>query len=183
MHTFQTVADLIQENWESDLPDTVLDCLRPLDGKMVTARILDKLPGGKDAWVLERQYGMTHLKSREYYNNGGNSGVSLLLAHTTASFPINVREIEEKNPAYFSARKERNHARIEVRNDKAALDKMASILNRIEKAKAELVIAFAAFDELTEYGAPFSQDRYEFERSAGMRVTPRGKGEERIQLQ
>lgn len=182
MHTFQTVYDLILEHRESDEPDAILEALKSFDGKMVSTRILDKMPGGKDKWILERRYGMTHIKSREYYNNGGNSGISLLLAHTEASFPFNWNELESKNPAYFSGRRERNHARMEVMNNKEQLEKMASILNRIERAKSELIAAFAEFDTMTEYGAPFSQDNYELERACKMRVTPRGKSEERIQL-
>jgi hypothetical protein len=65
-HDFNTVSELIQDNWESEIPDRVLTALRPLDGKPVTKRLLDKLPGGKDEWILERAYGMTHIKNKVY---------------------------------------------------------------------------------------------------------------------
>lgn len=67
-------------------------------------------------------------------------------------------------------------------NDKLLLQRMATVLNRVEAAKAELKAAIAAFDELTEYGEKLYPDRFEFERVAGLRVTPRGSGETRIQL-
>ena len=170
-HTFQTVSDLVQENWESDLPDAVLEALRPLDGKNVTTRILDKLPGGRDKWILERAYGMTHLKNKVYAFSQGSErgGVSLILDWREDSFPLDIRKVEEKNPAYFSARKERNHKRMEARNTKELLDKMATAMNRVEAAKAEFEKAKAHLESLTEYGAPFEPDRYAIEGACGLR--------------
>ena len=183
IHTFQTVHDLVQENWESELPDRVLEALRPLDGKMITTRILDKLPGGKEVWILERAYGMTHLKTREYYNNGGMSGISLYLGYREDSFPLDIKYLEEKNPAYFSGRKRRNHTRMEVMNTKAELEQMAAVMNRIEQAKAELQAAFDEFDKLTDYPeGRFNQDRLKLEKACGMRITPYHSGETRIDL-
>jgi hypothetical protein len=169
-HTFQTVADLLQENWESDLPDKVMEALRPFDGKMVTTRMLEKLPGGKGQWVLERAYGMTHIKNRDYWMTHGNAknGVSLLLGHTEASFPFEWAKLAEKNPAYFSGRKERNHARMGARNTKDLLDRMAAAMNRVERANLELEAARKEFEELAGYGQPFAPDRYRLEDECGL---------------
>lgn len=169
-HTCNTVADLVQERWESEIPDTVLDALKPLDGKPVTKRLLAKLPGGETEWILERAYGMTHLKNRAYVKTQGNNGISLLLDWKTDAFPLDVREVEKRNPAYFSARKERNHARMEVRHNRELLSKMATILNRIEQAQKEIADAKAEFEELVAYGKPFAQDRHALERACGLRT-------------
>lgn len=171
MHTFNSVSELVFDNWESDLPDKVLAALRPLDGKPVTKRILDKLPGGKHEWILERAYGMTHIKNKAYVDSHGSQkgGVSLILDWREDAFALNVNFVEEKNPAYFSARRERNHARMEVRNNKQLLDEMAAIMNRIESAKAEFEAAKAEFKSLADYGEPFHQDYFELERACGLR--------------
>jgi hypothetical protein len=175
-HTHQTVRDILQANWESDLPDKVLDALRPLDGKPVTKRLLDKLPGGKEEWILERAYGMTQLKNRAYvdHSGSGKGGVSLLLDHREDAFPLDVARMVEKNPAYFSARVERNHARMEAMNTKPLLDAMANVMNRIEQAAAELIAAKEAFEVLTEYGKPFRPDNFDLERACGLRKESNG---------
>jgi len=183
MHTFNSVSELIRENWESEEPDKILQALRPMDGKQVTTRILDKLPGGKERWRLRRQYGMTHLEENSYWRTDGNHGISLLMAHTEASFPLNVNELEQKNAAYFSGRRERNHKRMEASHTRELLEKMADAMNKIERAKAALQAGMAEFDALTAYGEPFSQDQYELERACGIRgKIDRSRGEERIRL-
>jgi hypothetical protein len=170
MHTFNSVADLLQTHWESDLPDTVLDALRPFDGKPVTTRLLNKLPGGKDEWRLRREYGMTHLENNAYWRSSGNTGISLLLDWRTDAFLLNIANVEKNNTAYFSARKSRNHSRMEARNDKQLLDQMAATLNAVETAQKQLAAAKAQFEKLTDYGAPFAADKYELERVCGLRT-------------
>lgn len=172
-HTANTVADLIQEHWESDLPDAVLEALRPLDGKPVTKRLLDKLPGGKDVWILERAYGMTQIKNRVYSQSQGSAkgGISLLLAHREDAFPLDVNKVEKENPAYFSGRRERNHARMEARNNRELLQQMADVMNDAERAQAALANARKCFEALAGYGEPFSPDRYDLERACGLDET------------
>lgn len=170
-HTFNSVANLIQDNWESEVPDAVLEALRPFNGKPVTKRLLDKLPGGKDAWLLERAYGMTHIKNKIYaYSHGSEKGgISLLLDWREDAFALDVNKVEERNPAYFSGRRERNHKRMEARNNRELLQKMADVMNEAERAQRALANAKEHFKALAGYGEPFSPVQYELERACGLR--------------
>lgn len=168
-HTKTTIAALIQASWESDLPDRVLDALRPFDGKPITTRLLEKLPGGKDTWTMLRNYGWTEIETRDYHRSSGNTGMRLILARSESSVPLDLAFVEADNPAYFSGRRERNHARMEARNDGDRLDKLAATMNRIEYLQAELAKAQAEFNALVEYGEVFNPDRYELERACGLR--------------
>jgi hypothetical protein len=62
---------------------------------------------------------------------------------------------------------------MEMRNNADRLDAMAHVLNRVEKALAELEGAKAAFEELVGYGAPFAPDKYKLERICGLREETR----------
>ena len=180
-HTRQSVSDFLLARTESDLPEQILQALQSYTGKMVTTRILDKLPGGKDEWRLRRQYGMTHIENNAYWRTSGSAenGISLLLAHTEASFPFDAADMVKRNPAYFDGRKNRNHKRMEARNDAAKLDSMAAVLNRMERAAQELQNAWADLETLTEYGSSFAPDKYTFERLVGV---SHGHGELRDSL-
>jgi hypothetical protein len=170
MHTKESVSKLLASRWEDqDTPDKVLTALHCYEGKNITTRILDKLPGGKDKWRLRRQYGMTHLVTLDYLRSEGNQGISLLLAHTETSFPFDAADMVKRNPAYFDAAKDRNRRRMEARNDAAALDKMAFALNQVEDALAALTQAKDNLEALTEYHSVFAPDKYEFERICGLR--------------
>src|SRR5687767_1157643 len=109
-HTRQSVSDLIQSRWESDLPDKVLDALRPLEGKAITTRLLDRLPGRKENWRLERHYGWTSLQTKGYGRDWVKEDESLdiMLVRSEASMPLDLAWVEENNPAYFKGRRERN---------------------------------------------------------------------------
>jgi hypothetical protein len=169
-NTMHTVSELIQDRWESEEPDRVIQALTPLNGKPCTKRILDKLPGGSERWRLRREYGMTHLVTLDYLRSGGNTGISLLLAHTEAAdFPIDTRDIEQRNPAYFDARRKRNHARMEARNTRETLQGVADAMNRVQRAKAELLAAIEQLETWTDYGQPAEQDKYEIQRACGLR--------------
>jgi len=89
---------------------------------MLSTRVLDKMPGGKAVWRLRKEYGMTHLETLTYTRSGGSEGMSLLLDWKVTSFPVDVKAIEERNAAYFSARRQRNHSRMEAMNTKSRLD-------------------------------------------------------------
>lgn len=168
-HTRNTIAALIQERWESDLPDRVIEALRPYDGKPITTRLLDKLPGGREQWRMYRQYGWTEIETIDYVRTQGRQGTRLILARSEASVPLNLQIVEDDNPAYFAGRRERNHARMEARNDGAKLDRLAATLNRIESLRAELDAATKDLSEQTEHGTVFNPERYALERLCGLR--------------
>lgn len=171
--THQTVHDLIQRQYESDLPDRVLHALRPLDGKPITTRLLAKmpeLPGGA-YWRLIRHYGWTSLETSTYSTPAGYSSgtsLSLILARSEASVPLDTAFVEEHNTAYYSGRRERNHARMEAMNTKATLDACADVMNKAQSAIAALRTVAAHLEALTEYGTTLNPDRYEIERACGL---------------
>lgn len=173
--TRQLIHDTLQEEWESDLPDKVLEALRAFDGKPITTRMLAKLPEGH-TWHLRRQYGMTHLVNDAYIREDYSKGLNLLLCHTESSVPLDIRQVEERNPAYFAGRRERNHSRMEAMNTREDLDRMARVLNQVHCAIAELDAATRELEKLTGYGKRFAADQYTWERLAGLRTE---KGERR----
>lgn len=168
MHTRQSVSNLIQEQVESDLPDKILEALRPFDGKPVTKRLLDKLPGGRAEWRLRRDYGMTHIETIDYWRSRGNKGFSFLLGYSEDAFPLNLLFMEERNPAYFDGRRARNHSRMEVVNNKKLLDEMATAMNCVVEAKAALKDATEKFNKLAGYGEPFHADWLLLEKACGL---------------
>ncbi len=171
VHTFQTVHDLIQSQYESDLPDRVLQALRPFDGKDITTRILAKMPALPGVtWRLKRNYGWTTLETSTYCTPEGyanKTSLSLMLVRTEASVPLDTAWVERENPAYFSARVERNHARMEAMNTKPTLDACADAMNRVQAAIAETRAAMASLAALTEYGSTLYPDHYDIERACG----------------
>ena len=171
VHTLDSLRALIQSQMESTEPDAVLDALRPMNGKMLTTRVCEKMLGGKDHWRLDRNYGMTHLQTDNYWRTHGNEGISLLLGHTETSFPIDVDDIEKRNPAYFSGRRQRNDARVELLSGTRDqhVRGLVAVLNSIATAQTLLANATAAFETFTEYDKPFSYDKYALERLVGLR--------------
>lgn len=171
-HTRDSVSELIFANWESDLPDRVLEALRPLDGKPITTRILAKMPAlpESDGWRLRREYGMTHLQTLSYLRSDfrAKHAISLLLAHSEASVPLDCTYVVERNTAYFEARVRRNHARMEARNDRELLDVTAVVMNEIEIAIDRLHRVAEHFTKLTEYGTVLDPDRYTLARACGL---------------
>lgn len=179
--TSQDVSDIIHAGWESDMPDKVLEALRPYDGKVITTRLLPKLAQATGLeWRLRRQYGMTHLETVDYGRSSGHTGYSLLVSHTESSTPLNLRDIEERNPTYFSGRRERNHARMEAMNTRDTLDTAADTLNSLRDAYERLTAAYAAWETLAGYGTPLNADKYALERHTGIRETASGGPMKRI---
>lgn len=170
--TYQTVHDLIQAGWESDLPDRVLQALRAFEGKPITTRLESKMPalpnGG--TWRLIRHYGWTVIQSSTYgtpegYANG--TSCELMLARSEASVALDTAWVEKENPAYFSARRERNHARMEAMNTKETLDACALAMSRADAAICYARKALAELEALTGYGTNLHPDSYAIQRACG----------------
>lgn len=167
-HTANSLCALIQSRWESDLPEKVMDVLRQFDGKNITTRLLDKMPEGKQNWYLIRHYGWTSLGNNAYRQGDYKNGMEIMLARSEASVPLDCAWVEKENAAYYSARKSRNHARMEAMNSLDELEAVAQAMNECEAAREALLNANARLKELTKYGSKFSPDEYEIEKACGM---------------
>lgn len=170
VHTRDSVSELIFSRWECDLADRVLEAIRPFEGKPITTRMLAKLPAlpDGDSWRLRRQYGMTHLETLTYATGTGRHRFSILLAHSEAAVPLDLAYVLEHNPADYRGRFERNHARMEARNDRALLEAVAGAMNDAERAIVALERAQDRLRTLTEVGSPAGPERYELERACGL---------------
>ena len=171
LFTHHEVRELIQANWESDLPDRVLQALRAFDGKPITTRLESKMPqiAGVE-WRLIRHYGWTVIQSSTYgtpagYQNG--TSCELMLARSEASVPLDTAWVEQENTSYFSARRERNHARMEAMNTKETLDACAFAMNQVVDAVAAARQAIANLNALSDYGTTLYPDHYSIEKACG----------------
>lgn len=167
-HTAESVAALIESRIESDLPDKVLEALRPMDGKAITTRLLDKLPGGREQWRLVRHYGWTSLQTMGYGRNESGGEIDLTLVRSESSLPLELEWVEKENPAYFAARRERNEARKAALVDVVLLEDVAEAMNRAEQAIETLRRATADMEEFTDYGKPFNADSYTLREACGL---------------
>lgn len=167
--TAEFIRDTIAKDFESDLPDRVIEALRPFDGKPITTRILKALPALPNGatWRLIRHYGWTCLQTSTYCQPQGyrdGTSLDLILCRTESSVPLDVNYVAGlkpmannsygENAAYFSARVERNKDRLTAQNDAELCKKTADVMNKYAKAIFELEIARAELDELTKYGTP-----------------------------
>jgi hypothetical protein len=169
MHTLETVRALLVSHYESNEPDEVLAVLKAHDGKQLTKRLLAKLPGGEERWLIRQVASMTSLEDRDYLQSQGNRGIHLLIAYQTKNIMIDAEWIEKYNPAYFEGRRERNQKREAVVGDPVLLQSMADALNGYSTAKAKLEESAKRLDALTGYGGSFSPDSFDWERLCGAR--------------
>lgn len=172
--TADSVRTLLQGHLESEEPDAVLAVLKAHDGKPLTKRLLAKLPGGEERWVIHQVAGMTSLEDRDYRRSQGNRGIHLLMAYQLTSVRIDAAWVEQNNAAYFAGRRARNALRAAAMARPQVCAGMAEALNDYATAKARLDAAKAALDDLTEHGATFSPDQYDWERLCGAREESRG---------
>jgi hypothetical protein len=159
--TTEEIRGIIKSRIESDLPDVVLEILKADDGKQLTKRILTKLPGGEETWRITHVATMTHLETWEYCRSQGVRGIHLLLAYETKNLRINAKWIEERNPAYFEARRERNEKRRAALANLPALEAVAGMVNATREARVQLAEIEGALSEFTEYGALFEPESQE----------------------
>jgi hypothetical protein len=110
---------------------------------------------------------MTSLETWDYTRSQGNRGVHLLVAYDVKNVTIDAAFLEERNAAYYGARRERNAARAAVLADPAVLYELAVRVNAVREARERLAAAEEALEELSGYGKAFSADQYEIERLAG----------------
>lgn len=157
----ETIRALVASRIESDEPDAVLEVFRQNDGKPFTKRILAKLPGGAERWGIRHVANMTNLETKDYLRSDGGVGISLLVCYGTVNVPIDAKFLEERNPAYFAGRKERNAKRLTTMNDPLLCREMAQAVENVRTAQRALGLAMEAYERLTGYGEAFNPDQYE----------------------
>jgi hypothetical protein len=168
--TIDDVRAMLLKEKESDEPDAILEILKANEGKKFNVFLLRKLPGGEERWAYDPIAGMTHIKDREYRNERGNGGISLLLSYSMSGpGVVNAAWVEEHNPAFFKGRRERNAKRAACLVDADMCQKMADALTAYAKLHEALGNAKGALDALTGYEQPFSPDSYDWERLCGAR--------------
>ena len=167
--TASDVQATLQAHRESEEPEVVLAVLRAEDGKPLTKRLLPKLPGGEERWLIRQVAGMTCLEDRDYLHSQGKEGFHFLLAYQLKNVKIDAAWVEEHNAAYFGARRARNERRDAAARDPALCAGMADAMNAYAAAKVALTDAKARLDEFTDLDAEFAPDRYDWERLCGAR--------------
>ena len=162
------VRDMIASHVEDDeTPEAVLAIFKQHDGKQFTKRLLAKLPGGEERWRIGQTAGMTSLETWDYCRSGGRQGSHFLVAYETKNVEIDAAFLEERNPAQFSARRERNAERKARLADPESLTLLADRISAVRAAREQLAAAEAALEELSGYGKAFGADQYEIEALSG----------------
>ena len=164
--TETAILAYLTQSHEPDEPVTaIMAFLRSIDGKPLTARHLPAIQKIDPTCRIDKStMGTTRIEWGRYGVNGGRTGGSLLIHYVNESAPrvVNANDIEARNPAYFAARIERNHARMEAQNDRDALRKLANAVDTLKAARATI-------DAMTDVGQPFDPIRYDIEALAGLR--------------
>jgi len=177
--TAAAVRSMILKSMESDLPDRVIEALKPFDGKNITTRILSVLPALPNGatWHLIRHYGWTCLQTSTYCQPQGyadGTSLDLILARSESSVPLDLNYVagnvplgnnsHGENIAYFSARRERNAQRQAALDNPDLCAKTAAVMARYAAAISALEESSAELEALTEYGTPLNPLRYELRR-------------------
>lgn len=157
MITANDIRAIVESNIEPSEPaDSILAYLKKNNGKKLTARDVTKMrEASGDATIdIRKTAGMTYIEWGNYTRTGGNKGGSILIAYTEAAPTIDATWVEERNPAHFSARVERNEQRAKVLQNAYPLSVAAEAINKLREARATL-------ESLTAYGeGPLAADRY-----------------------
>lgn len=152
---------------DGETPEAILEVFKAHEGKQLTKRLLAKLPGGEQRWRISQTAGMTSLETWDYTRSQGRQGVHLLVAYATKNVAIDAAFLEDRNPAFFSARRERNAERKARLEDPESLALLAERINAVRAARKQLEAAEAALEELSGYGKAFGAEQYEIEALSG----------------
>lgn len=179
MITLARLQQLLEQEWEDDLPDQVLEVFRRHDGKRLTVHLLKDLPGltasgsqppeakpiskGEERWRLTHGVGMTQLQEWSYCRTQGREGYNFLLAHTEKNVIVSAHDLQQLNKGYFAGRVERNALRLEAKNDPVLQGMMVEAINEVLSLNAKLRMAEQQLAHLTTGDGIFSPDRYLWE--------------------
>lgn len=162
-HTAASVAEIVRKNFEPRDAEEVLNALRPFHGQVITIRLLDKLPGGRVEWRIQRQLGRVELKNRAFLKDS-RTGLSLTLAKA-GSERLDADRLERENPEYFARRRERNALREQALTNAALLERVALLFSEIEELNQKRAVALRQFAVFVQPGEPLHPDRLELQRA------------------
>ncbi len=175
----QQILALVEGSIEDTrVPDAIAAYADKRAGKPVTKTDADQLAAQIGVPVsIRRQYGMTHVAWTIGTGKQVGEG-SILLGHsdTGVRWPTG-DDLRKKEPAYFSARDDRNAARKQLLQEHATLRGAiggeipdaddASAIYRAARAIVKLREAREELLQLIDYGQPLHVVRYPIEKLAG----------------
>jgi hypothetical protein len=168
----QQLRDILTKGMEPTEPaDTILKVLREHNGRLLTTRIepiLQKATGDMEI-RLRRRYNMTLIEWGGYGQSGGHHGGALICYNSESAFVIDAADIEERNPAHFSARHERNARRARMLASPSLMSQMARMCHRVEVAVSELNTATDDLKEWIGYERAFGDDSTAIEQMVGLK--------------
>lgn len=165
--TIETVVAMLNARIESEEPEQILEVFKKEAGKPLSKRILAKLPGGEDRWILGERYGSKELYDRAHLRSGGNEGFCYTLSpgfrHTTG-LKVDPVALEERNPTYFSGRRNRNAKIRAMVNDRQALALLAQRMQHAVDAREVYTEALSRVQVLIGYDTNADPIRYDVQK-------------------
>ena len=171
----QQILALVESSIEDTrVPDAIAAHADKRAGKPVTKTDAEQLEAALGVPVrIRRQYGMTRVAwAAGTESNPWLDERAIQLSHndTNVRWPTG-DELRAKEPAYFSARDERNSARKTILAEHRQLDRIPSIepslVERAAAAVAKLREAREELMQLLDYGQPLHVMRYPIEKLTG----------------
>ncbi len=141
----RTVREIINQAIEPNEPaDSILAFLKANDGKRVDKRLIDKIAAetGDETIRLDKAHGMTRIEWGGWRRYGGKEGGQLLLSHSDKNVVVDAAWVEEKNPAEFRARDERNAKRQQVTDEECSHLDEAIYLFKAARNKVRTMLAY-----------------------------------------
>ena len=130
--------DIEIENKGIELYETILNELKPLEGKTITKKIATQIEKALPDYriIYKSDYGMFQI---DIFNTNTNQTYNFLLGyHTNPIVLIGNPGFESFNTCYGNAARERNEQREKLLADELALTNMADLIDKRNEVTAEL---------------------------------------------
>ena len=159
--TISEIISFVTQRIEDETErERVLAWAEANQGKAVRS---NNLPKG---FIVNRQYGMTHLETPDYSPSHGHNGSSYHIAYTEKGATVPTPDkLKELSAAYFRGADERNAYRREFLADPKRFQATAAAVVRTRRAVAEYRAALVELEQVTEYPCP---ERYALADLAGV---------------
>lgn len=162
--TADQIRDFLVSNMESEEPDVIIEIIKTkLNGKLLNVRQLEFFPGGSNRWKIRKQFGMTHLETKNYGNGKyEKDAFSFILGWAELNVVWDWKLIYEKNGQHFCGRIDRNKKRKEAIYSIEELTKIATVMSEASRIRKELTVIANRFEEVLGYGTPGNPEQYDF---------------------